>query len=789
MLIALTLLFASCQSSGEFLDADSVWQSEYIHSYAASDVRFPVMINGNIYYFSETPGRGASELCLFVTTLDSEQGELVDKYSPSQIPDNAPEGSSYRIADIAPLDDATLLIAEYGDFSYYDEYNSAWIGDVQNIIRKIDVSTGEIIQTINLTPIMEQYPNIQIEHIAATPNGMLCAALRNFESADNSFVLAAFNANGSLVAASDTAESNVFGENIALKDLITLSDGNVAAFVTTSSDGAELRMFDINTALLSGNATVLPYSFGSIVGTTADGEILSANDIGLYIAAPGQSEAMEFLNWLDCDIDSSVTQFIGITDDGSVICSTMVSDASSVEPYFIIVRKVPKSEIKSKIELTLACVNFDYTVRAEILNFNKANTEYRIKIVDYDQYNTSTDKTAGILKLNTEIISGNMPDMILLDGLPYNSYATRGVLEDLYPFLDNDEELGGRSAVLEAVLKAATDESGKLFRLASSFSILTVMANAEYTGLSESWTIEDLTALLSINSESEAFGSHVTRDDVLREILEVNTHEYVDYNTGNVQFDTEAFAQTLEFLKTLPITAQQSITDVITEDEWMKLCNGVQLGRLQIIKRFVSFMENAALLDNNEVYKGYPCDSGKGSSFFLYDQIAMTTQCKDKEGAWTFIRRLVGTNYQSQHAKALPTNRQLFDVNSQDLMSPLYISPNYDESGNALPFEPIGEFEYCRVDENGNIESPRGYASIIAANYEYTHIPFYAMTQEQYGRFMAFLNSIDRVWSQDNILSKIVTDELSPFFLSQKDAASTVKVIQSRTEIYVNEHR
>ena len=52
-------------------------------------------------------------------------------------------------------------------------------------------------------------------------------------------------------------------------------------------------------------------------------------------------------------------------------------------------------------------------MRDMVAKFNKTNTEYRMKVTDYSQYATNDDYTAGITKLNTEIIAGKVPDSYL----------------------------------------------------------------------------------------------------------------------------------------------------------------------------------------------------------------------------------------------------------------------------------------------------------------------------------------------------------------------------------------
>lgn len=51
-------------------------------------------------------------------------------------------------------------------------------------------------------------------------------------------------------------------------------------------------------------------------------------------------------------------------------------------------------------------------------------------------------------KLNTEILSGNVPDIFVTTDLPIAQYAAKGLLRDLYEFIDADK--GGRERFMTA---------------------------------------------------------------------------------------------------------------------------------------------------------------------------------------------------------------------------------------------------------------------------------------------------------------------------------------------------
>lgn len=91
------------------------------------------------------------------------------------------------------------------------------------------------------------------------------------------------------------------------------------------------------------------------------------------------------------------------------------------------------------------------TLRQDILEFNRANSGVKIEVRDYEQYSESPGDGVGLTVLNTEIISGDVPDIFVADSLPIAQYGARGLLCDLYGLIDSDDELS-RADFFENVL-------------------------------------------------------------------------------------------------------------------------------------------------------------------------------------------------------------------------------------------------------------------------------------------------------------------------------------------------
>ena len=127
----------------------------------------------------------------------------------------------------------------------------------------------------------------------------------------------------------------------------------------------------------------------------------------------------------------------------------------------IVMTRVDAASVVNKTVLTFACMYLDWNMRDAIVKFNRASNTHRIVVRDYSEYNTDDDYNAAIQKLNTEMLSGKLPDMIDINtySMPVEQYAAKGFLTDLYELIDADADLS-REDFVQPVLKALESADG-----------------------------------------------------------------------------------------------------------------------------------------------------------------------------------------------------------------------------------------------------------------------------------------------------------------------------------------
>lgn len=472
------------------------------------------------------------------------------------------------------------------------------------------------------------------------------------------------------------------------------------------------------------------------------------------------------LSWLNSDVNGDSILFSTIQPDGNVFAISREwgrGDSSEVFEVIELVR-TPRSEVPQKHILTLATIWTDYNLKKQILKFNKTNPDYRIEVFDYSEFNSDGDYNAGTTKLNTEIISGKIPDMISLNNLPYRQYAAKGLLEDLYPFLDADTQLGGREALVPGILKALETE-GKLYQIATGFSAISIVGKPSVVGTEMGWTMSELRQIVEDHPEADVpFGMHMNRANLMQMFTMLSIDKYIDWQKGTCSFNSEDFKQLLSFVKTFPETDESMQEDGNWIDPSALIQEGRQLFEMFDVSDFDNYQYYKATFGGEIAFKGMPAEDGDaGSVASLMGSLAMTSSCSDKEGAWQFMRMLLDEEFQTNEIWNLPINQKAFDKKLAEAMKQEYYT---DENGNKVP------------QSKGGMSMGDGEM-----------VELYALTQEEADQIMAVINSITRTFSYDESILNIINEEAEFFFKGEKTVDQTADIIQSRMTIFINEQR
>lgn len=600
--------------------------------------------------------------------------------------------------------------------------------------------------------------------------------------------------------------------------MVRLSDGSVAVGAW-GQNGIDYRRIDINKKALGDVIPSAPSAYSFIDGA-GDYLLFYRSSSGIIgIKADGTTE--ETINWLDSDINvSDISQIIPL-DNGDFICISSSYDDETDTNSFEIVRltKTKYDPSNERKIITVASMGLRYDLRQKIMDYNKTNTEYRIRVTDYNQYNTGDDISAGVTKLNTEIIAGHAPDIFVVSSsMPVTQYAGKGVLEDVTPYMERDF---GKDAFVEDFFKTLRSDDGKLYEIYANFYIETAIGLKEVVGDGSSWNFDDMQeALNKLSEEATVLDETYSRERAVQDFIYGSTNRFVEWETGKCSFDSQEFIDLLNFVKSF---RTQNEIDASHGDDYRYVSgeSRVNSGKQLLFEESISDLDYSRgdifyILKGEPSFVGYP---GIGNSFGTFSiGFAISAKSQYKDAAWDFVKYILTEEYQNDNMwDGFPTNKAVFEERFKVASTPDYIDPaeSGEESGGdyvvydsvdtgkmaadtaiAEPAEEDGihysDFNKGTVNEKGWKEQPKTYVSFNDPDItgdKWWDVPIFAMTEQEETALRNLIGSVTVFGRNDTSLSDIIEEETQAFFNGQKSAEDTAKMIQSRATIYVNEQR
>ena len=423
-----------------------------------------------------------------------------------------------------------------------------------------------------------------------------------------------------------------------------------------------------------------------------------------------------------------------------------------------------ESEVTTLTYANLTKGGVDYSA---VMRFNAAHKDVQVVIQNY----FDEDDSRGQDRLLAEIAAGDMPDIIDLGpagGLPYQRMARKGLLENLWPYIENDPELG-REGVLEAPLKAAEVDGG-LYVVFDKVCIQTLVGAESIVGNRYSWTIEELLDAYASMSEGSTIMEMdmLRKQDVFRRLFYLSAEDYVDWNTGECFYDSEQFRSTLEFINNnFPDEISNELAAMDTEELSAESMEWILSGRQMLSSTVLARPRNIQEIDTifgaggRAAFVGYPTEDGSvGSYFYIRGRsLGMSTYCQHKEAAWDFLREVLLPQYN--------------DIRSLD-------NPNVDKFHVPLN---LNDYQLLKRYDM-TVISPDG-----APYYMGPILRYHKATQEEVDRFDYLMNSIDKINLYDRKIYDIAYETASAYFAGDKTLDETVALLQNRVGLYVNEQR
>lgn len=310
----------------------------------------------------------------------------------------------------------------------------------------------------------------------------------------------------------------------------------------------------------------------------------------------------------------------------------------------------------------------------DVIRFNNTDPEYKIVFKPY-VYENHTQRE----NLLMELAAGSGIDLIDTSILPERA-VNKGMLTDLLPYIDSDSDVS-RDTFIPALFNVQLRDGG-LYEYTSRFSLMTLVTRAEFFNNRESWTKENIVALIEENPDMVPVWCR--EQEYIRDFFVLaSTGEFIDRQNGTYSFDSPAFASWLELLKALPASND-------TGGDTARILN-----LCQDLPSYAG-LEARCDMDGDYAIAGFPDTEGTGSYFVplsdihrsgyggtmgLNTRVGIMASGEHKDAAWRFIKTLILNEKKDTISSGIPVTKAGFEECLE-----LSISSETDEYLNAEEF-------------------------------------------------------------------------------------------------------
>lgn len=538
--------------------------------------------------------------------------------------------------------------------------------------------------------------------------------------------------------------------------LITAEDGTVYySYTDEFTWGSVFAPIDIENNKLGEEIADIEIYNSENLFIDNENNLYMTEDNSLKVYDMDTGEKTDILDWLEYDINGNDIRKFYKDDKGRFITYTENYSGDNATYEWAVLEESDKP-VSDKIILTYATLGTDSDIADSIIRFNKNSDTYRIKVIDY--YNDE-DYEEGINAYNQALLDGNAADIISVEWGQYKSYARKGIYADLNELIANDKEFK-KEDYFENIFKAY-EIDGKMYAVPISFSIATMLGRTSVWGEEPGVDMKTIKEKVDSMPEDVELLDMVTKNYFVLHMLPAAMDYYVNWETGQCNFDSEEFITMLEIAKSFPDDFDYNSQGMTTQEK-------TGLGKILLYND--NFYDIASYQVTKEVFGepitsvGYPNAPGNGATIENSGGVlAISEQSKYKDGAWEFVKYLLSEEYQTDYIRfGNPINKAAFDKRMEEAAEPEY-----------------------HLDENGQeVESPK-----MTFGWDDFQVSVYHATEEDIKEYRDLVEGAEAITSYDEEILTMIEEETPAFFDGKKSAKDVANVIQGRVKIYVNENR
>lgn len=360
-----------------------------------------------------------------------------------------------------------------------------------------------------------------------------------------------------------------------------------------------------------------------------------------------------------------------------------------------------------------------------------------------------------IKSLNTEVLAGKGPDVLVLDGLPADSYVEKGALCDISNYVEQANESEG---LFTNIMDAYTSDN-KIYQVPTRFYF--TVAEGDSSMLDHSGSIQDFKAYIdTVKSGDEKVFGFFGPKTILNEFYNADSASW--RTTSGI--DQEKLKDCLEAAKALYDADGYQEKERIEVDFASGMQEGSLIGMCAETVNFRLMMMGqiafGSLVGVNDAQNLYGMEGAYGGSFALFDtqehkafvpfiSLGLAQSASDNTYAQKFIEMAISAKGQKQMNDGFSVNRSAFDAE-------------------------------CENTHESSIGSS-------TADGTYSEYLLKKISNAQQQELTTLMESLDvPVWD-DRVVKDLVLDEGAKYLQGNQSIEDTVAAISQKVQLYVAE--
>lgn len=413
-----------------------------------------------------------------------------------------------------------------------------------------------------------------------------------------------------------------------------------------------------------------------ILGAGEEGKILAASSAGIFSHVKGGNVAEQLADGNLITLGSpsqKASQIFALAGGGIVILYAN----GEIDSYVY----DPEALAVPDRQLSVYSLYDNITVRQAVYAFRRKHQDVYVKVVNGLSGGDGVTEDDAIRNLNTEILAGKGPDVILMDGLPLDSYVEKGMLAELDELLSQVQTEG---SFYTNILKSC-QTGGKIYTVPIRFSVPLVVGDSDaISKITDLGALADVVEKLAEGDVKQTVLGLYNEKEVLARLWTVCAGTW---DGGMTTVDKQALVELLTQAKRIYEAEQKNldqkkkkeheerVINLESEEEkpgadydpqsgeW--LMNDLMMGRQKItagLYRGMSDMRMLSSMMNKEKTLSWQKWQGQKKDVFVPSGLAaISTAASDKELASEFVKTMLGTDVQQKDlGDGFPVNKEAF---------------------------------------------------------------------------------------------------------------------------------